>query len=84
MRFGSVMLSVSGKGTLTNLEPSQEPGYDTCRKNTRYKQNVNQVDAGSTVCFIGNGIVAAITLTEPMPYTSLSDALAFRLTIWQG
>lgn len=78
-------LDASGKNvTLAKLENSSAT-YESCKKSTRYITGLTHPMLGDALCYVGNGVVAALSFTANSETGSAAPSFAeFNLTVWQG
>ena len=83
VQWGSLMLWADEKSTLARLD-SDPASYGACKKNTRYVNQVGRLDANDEICYVGKGVVAAISVTKTVNIGNVDSPAEFSITIWQG
>ncbi|MFX0579313.1 hypothetical protein [Nocardia nepalensis] len=77
-------LDASGKNvTLAKLENSPAT-YESCKKSTKYVKGLTYPTLGDVLCYVGNGVVAALAFTANSEGGTSPGFAEFNLTIWQG
>ncbi|WP_433600392.1 hypothetical protein ACQPXH_00525 [Nocardia sp. CA-135953] len=64
---------------------SSSPSYDACKKNTRFITGALSPADGDIFCYVGKGVIAAVTFTKTVDTAPVQPVAAeFNITIWQG
>jgi hypothetical protein len=78
--LGGVYLEVGTSGQVSEPDVSS-PSYQACLNDTAYTTKVIVPPTGSTICFTGQGVIAAALITNFV--TTPVQSLTFNVTVWK-